>query len=284
MGHRYSSGADMTEEGAAGYTVRQRRADASILPAADHPETSQHTPLESRAMGKAEFRLTADGKAAVGSILYKGMLVEFLIDSADLEQVRQHKWHFTSGSYIATSSAAGGGATAGGEATASPKKRETYLHNFLMKPSEQQTVYHISKNGLDNRRANLRVVAKENPTAVATGPSKKRTTELPPLCGIRAEDIPKHVWYVQANGYHRDRFAIEFKTEKILWKSTSSKKVSLQEKLELAKTKLREFYAAHPHLDPKREEDAIATLTASFEAAVKESGPPPTPPGQHPAE
>jgi hypothetical protein len=69
---------------------------------------------------------------------------------------------------------------------------------------------------------------------------------------------------VQANGYHRDRFAIEFKTEGILWKSTSSKLVSLKDKLDQAQKKLDELYELYPHLDPKREEERIAALEKSF--------------------
>ena len=94
------------------------------------------------------------------------------------------------------------------------------------------------------------------------------------MCGIKPEEIPKHVWYVQANGYHRDRFAIEFKTEGILWKSTSSKEVSLQEKLEQAVAKLKELYELYPYLDPKREEEEIAALAQSFQTILlTQSGP-----------
>jgi hypothetical protein len=142
------------------------------------------------------------------------------------------------------------------------KKRELYLHSFLMNPRPHETVQHISKNGLDNRRANLRLV--DDSVATAGHAKKKRNVELPLLCGIKPEQIPKHIWYVQANGYHRDRFAIEFKTEGILWKSTSSKDVSLKEKLEQATLKLAELYELYPHLDPKREEEEIAALDKSF--------------------
>jgi hypothetical protein len=98
---------------------------------------------------------------------------------------------------------------------------------------------------------------------------KRRNVELPPLCGIRPEEIPKHIWYVQANGYHRDRFAIEFKTEGILWKSTSSKDVSLKEKLDAAKAHLEILYEAFPHLDPKKEEVVARILEDSFQKILK---------------
>jgi hypothetical protein len=203
-------------------------------------------------MGKVSFKTV--GEATIGSILFKGMLVEFVFDTTDLPAVGEHKWHLASGTYIATSVKV--------DVSGTPVKRELYLHTFLLKPGPAETVQHISKNGLDNRRKNLRVVS--NSDAVAGHAKKKRNVELPPLCGIKSEDIPKHIWYVQANGYHRDRFAIEFKTEGILWKSTSSKLVSLQEKLGQAKAKLEDLYKVYPHLDPKLEEELIAGLNSSY--------------------
>ena len=207
-------------------------------------------------MGKVQYRTI--GTSAVGSILFKGMLTEFVFDAADLPAVREHKWHFASGSYIATSVKV--------DISGVEKKRELYLHSLLMKPGPTQAVQHISKNGLDNRRQNLRLV--EDSVAAIGHAKKKRNVELPALCGIRPEEIPKHIWYVQANGYHRDRFAIEFKTEGILWKSTSSKEVSLKEKLEQATKKLAELYELYPHLDPKREEELVAGLDKRFKEVL----------------
>lgn len=188
---------------------------------------------------------------SIGSILYKENLVEFVIDRADLSAVSQYAWHFV-GNGLAT--------TVVGE-----KKRELYMHALILGPGAAQVVQHISGNGLDNRRANLRLIDKGD---AALNRVKKRNVELPALCGIRPEEIPTHAWYVQANGYHRDRFAIEFKTEGILWKSTSSKSVSLQEKLDAAKAKLAELYVAYPHLDPAIKDAAAAALKESFEAIV----------------
>lgn len=215
-------------------------------------------------MGRAQY--TVAGDIAICSILFKGNLVEFLIDAADLERVRPHKWHLSNGTYIATSVRH----TATDSSGTALKREELYLHTFLANPPPGHVVMHLTKNGLDNRRANLRVVPAAT-AATLQSTSKKRTTELPALCGITPADIPKHVWYVQANGYHRDRFAIEIKTEGILWKSTSSKKISLQEKLQQTKDKLQQIYTAHPHLDPAKEEALIHTLTTSFEATLAQS-------------
>ena len=188
---------------------------------------------------------------SVGSILYKDNLVEFVIDQTDLSAVSQYAWHFV-GNGLAT--------TVVGE-----KKRELYMHALIMGCGPTHVVQHISGNGLDNRRANLRIVDKAD---AALNRVKKRNVELPALCGVKLEDIPTHVWYVQANGYHRDRFAIEFKTEGILWKSTSSKSVSLQEKLEAARAKLAELYIQYPHLDPATHEAAAIGLKESFDGIL----------------
>lgn len=223
-------------------------------------------------MGKAQFRVV--GPVAIGSILFKGMLVEFLIDAADLERVRPLRWHFTANGYIATSvkpppAAAQQPQDLSGSTLqpAQPKKRELYLQNFLLPPGPNQAVSLLTKNGLDCRRRNLRLVAAS--ATSSTQVSKKRSIELPLTCGVAPEEIPKHIWYVQANGYHRDRFAIEFKSEGILWKSSSSKHLTLRDKLQQAKGKLEEFYQKYPHLDPKKEEDLIEELKTSFEALFK---------------
>jgi hypothetical protein len=52
-------------------------------------------------MGKVEYRVKGD--SAIGTLLFKGMCVEFVIDAADLSGVKAHKWHYASNAYIATS-------------------------------------------------------------------------------------------------------------------------------------------------------------------------------------
>ena len=210
-------------------------------------------------MGKAQYRIVGD--VAVGTILFKGLGIEFTVDLVDLSGVQAHRWHYASNAYIATS------VTVTVDISGVPvaKKRELYLHNFLMQPRPQEAVQHVSKNGLDNRRSNLRLV---DLGTLNNQTKKRRNVELPPMCGIKAEDIPRHIWYVQANGYHRDRFAIEFKTEGILWKSTSSKEVSLKEKLENAMDRLKELYEIYPQLDPKREEEEAKALEESFRLLI----------------
>ena len=77
---------------------------------------------------------------------------------------------------------------------------------------------------------------------------------MPADSGISAEEIPKHVWYIKANGHHGDRFGIDLKTENIKWKTTSAKNVSLRDKLHSAKEKLREYYTLYSYLNPENYE------------------------------
>lgn len=207
-------------------------------------------------MGRVEYTpIDASGSTYVGSLLYKGNLVEFIIDGTDLSGVKQCSWHYTPNGFVATALLN----------PATQKKQEVYMHNFLAKPAAGEVVQHRNGEGLDNRRANLRLV---DEVEAATKSSKQRHVELPAQSGLTLDDIPKHIWYVQPNGYHRDRFAIELKREGILWKTTSSKKVSLKEKLAAAKEKLEEIYKVYPYLDPAREDALAKELKASFDAIL----------------
>jgi hypothetical protein len=51
-------------------------------------------------MGKVDYRTVET--SVIGSLLYKGMCVEFVIDAADLSGVQAYKWHY-SNNYISTS-------------------------------------------------------------------------------------------------------------------------------------------------------------------------------------
>jgi hypothetical protein len=198
----------------------------------------------------------------VGTLPFNGSDIQFVFDKEDYELVSQRAWHFTSGHYVSSSFACGDG-----------KRRELYLHNLVMGvdlfpgKGAKQSVDHINRNGLDNRKENLRIVSQSQQNI--NQPKKKRLVTLPEGCGIQSDEIPKHIWYVAAQGHHGDRFAIELKTEGILWKTTSFKAVSLRQKLEQAKLKLAELYQQYPHLNPSYEDFKIKELNESFTSIIK---------------
>jgi hypothetical protein len=173
-----------------------------------------------------------------GTLYHNGDPLKFILDKEDETKVKSRHWYaITGGKYV------------GVHITINNSKKILYLHNFIMNRFDfpgkgaKESVDHINRNGLDNRKCNLRIITQ----AIQNTNQKKREryAELPD--GIT--DLPKHIWYVKANGHHGDRFCIELKTEKIRWKTTSSKKVSIQDKLEQAKAKLEELYKDYPYLN-----------------------------------
>ncbi len=193
----------------------------------------------------------------VGTLQFNNSEIKFVFDKEDYDIISERAWHFASGKYISSAYYCGDG-----------KRRELYLHNLVMGRLEfngkgqKESVDHINRNGLDNRKENLRLVTQSQQNINQI--KKKRNVILPEGCEIKSEDIPKHIWYMRAQGQHGDRFAIEFKTEGVCWKTTSSKAVSIQDKLEQAKVKLEELYAHYPHLNPNYEDNTIKELNESF--------------------
>jgi hypothetical protein len=194
----------------------------------------------------------------VGTISHNGSPIQFVFDRDDLEKVEKRAWHLSSGKYIGSTFYLDGGV-----------KLELYLHNLVMNrmafngKGPKQSVDHINRNGLDNRKENLRIVSQSQQNI--NQPKKKRAVILPENCGIQPDEIPKHIWYVRAQGQHGDRFAIEFKTEGVCWKTTSSKAVSIKDKLEQAKVKLAELYESYPYLNPAYEVQKQKKLEDSFQ-------------------
>lgn len=203
-----------------------------------------------------------DKQYVVGKIQHNGSDIEFIFDREDFENVEKRPWHLSSGKYIGSTFYLNGGV-----------KLELYLHNLVMNriafngKGARESIDHINRNGLDNRKENLRLITQSQQNI--NQPKKRRVVVLPENCGIDPDSIPKHIWYIRPQGQHGDRFAIEFKTEDICWKGTSSKGVSLKEKLEQAKTKLQEFYQQYPYLNPEHEAEKIKELNDSFCAILK---------------
>lgn len=66
------------------------------------------------------------------------------VDAADAELVSEKRWHICRG--VGTD-----------YAITRINGRRTYLHRLLLNPAPRQDVDHRNRNGLDNRRANLRL-------------------------------------------------------------------------------------------------------------------------------
>jgi hypothetical protein len=128
---------------------------------------------------------------------------------------------------------------------------------------QTESVDHINRIGVDNRKENLRVVSQTEQNINQHRRGRPRVV-LPDDSGLTPEEIPKHIWYVKAHGKHGDRFAIEFKSEGLVWRTTSSKVVPLREKLESAKQKLQEYYTLYPHLNPSYINNEVKELTESY--------------------
>ncbi len=196
----------------------------------------------------------------VATILHNNQEVKFVFDKDDYDVVSKYYWHIQSNNYVATCIYIDG------------NRKILYLHNLVMGKltfngkGQAETIDHINRIGLDNRKENLRLVTQSQQNMNQS--RKERSAELPE--GITHDDIPKHVWYVKPNGGHGDRFAIEFKGENISWKSTSSKKKTIQEKLEETKQKLKELYEQYPHLDPDNPiiKQQIESLTNSYNIII----------------
>lgn len=169
-----------------------------------------------------------------------------LIDTENFDKVKDHTWHYTANSYLSYTHRFDG------------NHKAVYLHNIVMEQLEhpgkgaKESVDHINRNGLDNRKENLRIISQSAQNI--NQKQKERRIELPANSGVNVDEIPKHAWYIKANGSHGDRFGIDLKTENIKWKSTSAKNVSLQDKLKATKEQLQIYYQQFPYLNPNNED------------------------------
>jgi hypothetical protein len=203
-----------------------------------------------------------DKEYTIMKIKHNDIYVKTLIDTEDFIKVKDYSWHYIANAYISHT------------ATHDGKRKELYLHNMVMGrigfpgKGSKESIDHINRNGLDNRKENLRLVTQSSQNL--NQKQKERRIELPEDSEIKVDNIPKHIWYIKANGSHGDRFGIDLKTEKIKWKSTSSKNVSLQDKLKSAKEQLQLYYQQFSYLNPQDENKnkEIEILSKSYEEIV----------------
>lgn len=129
------------------------------------------------------------------------------------------------------------------------KIREITLHDVVIKISDglikSDSVLHINKLGVDNRRENL-MYDTDDKIITKNIKKKARTICLPKECGILPNDIPSYIWYLKEDSTHGDRFVIN--VSDIVWKSTGSKKVSLKYKFEETKKYMRYLKNTRPDI------------------------------------
>lgn len=195
-------------------------------------------------------------------IKFNDGFIKGIIDKEEFIKVKDYSWHYVANRYISHGLQIDG------------TKKELYLHNMVMGrigfpgKGSKESVDHINRNGLDNRKENLRLITQSEQNL--NQKQKERRVELPEGIGITVEDLPKHVWYIKANGSHGDRFGIDLKTENIKWKTTSAKNVSIKDKLKSAKEQLQVYYKQYPYLNPLCEDKnkEIDDLMKSYEEIV----------------
>lgn len=170
------------------------------------------------------------------TVQFKNNPLLFFIDKEDLEKVKTRNWHaVTDGKYI------------GANIRIEGVIKTLYLHNFVMNKLDfpgkgaTQTIDHINRNGLDNRKANLRLVTQ---TQQNLNQKVKERKEFSPEIG----KLPKHVYYVKARGNHGDGFCVEFKKDgkKIYNPYLRSKVMTIEQKLEKIKELLEKGYEMYP--------------------------------------
>jgi hypothetical protein len=210
------------------------------------------------------YHVEQNGKAyTVMKIQFHEGYIYSVIDREDFDKVKDYPWHYTSNAYVSRTIRVDG------------SYKALYVHNLVMGrldhtgKGSKESIDHINRNGLDNRKENLRLITQTEQNL--NQGRKGRTIVLPADSGIHPESIPKHIWYIKANGHHGDRFGIDLKTENLKWKTTSAKNVSLQDKLESAKTKLEELYGLYPYLNPDStvKSKEIEDLTESYNKIIK---------------
>lgn len=76
---------------------------------------------------------------------------EVVVDAIDYEKISKKTWHFKK---------AGNGIKLYA-ATSVWKNKTIYMHRFILDCPPDKEVDHLNGNGLDNRRANLEIVSKQ---------------------------------------------------------------------------------------------------------------------------
>ena len=193
-----------------------------------------------------------------------GVPTQFLIDAEDRGRVEERSWHLAvGGSYVASTYRLETG-----------EQKSMYLHNFVMNKltfdgkGAPETFDHISGDGLDNRKINLRSTT-QSLQNLNTRNRVRTTTHVPE--GIALTDIPRGIWYCPAQGAHSDRFVVELKgipdVGDIVRKGTSRRTLTTREKLDHAISIKEALVHEYPILaELARDSERADTLRKECEA------------------
>lgn len=158
---------------------------------------------------------------------------------------------------------------------------DTYLHNVVMDKAvgggkgQKYTVDHKNRITNDNRKANLHIISQSEQNENQA--QRERKIEMPKGCGVKAEDIPKCVWFDQNK--NRQRFVIELKKNGVSVienKETGNKHISIKAKLERVKQCLIDLKDKEPDLMKNKnivENYSVESITLmkEFNAIIKAS-------------
>jgi len=152
-------------------------------------------------------------------------------------------WHFEKVGYIMTKNY--------------PNKINTgvYLHQVICKKHNEkkyvtQSVDHVNRNKLDNRKENLRFATQSLQNS-NRDKCKRKVNARPLPDGLTQDDLPKYVvYYKEKYGPDKNKTREWFNIEKHpkqegrkRWSTSKSMEVSIRNKLNLAKEKLKELGA-----------------------------------------
>ena len=129
------------------------------------------------------------------------------------------------------------------------KDKRIYLHNFVMNfiPDKENSVDHINRIGLDNRKDNLRMatVTEQNNNMKKT--NRKKSLEEMKKHGIDIARVPRFITLVKESEHKGDYFAIQI-NHKSLYESSSLADLSLRFKFEQTKRIMRSLMESEPEL------------------------------------
>lgn len=167
----------------------------------------------------------------------------FVVDANDLEKIlkNNHSWYQIN-KYV------------GYVKIVNNKPDYQYIHNLIMNNVKSRLkdgkykISHINDHGHDNRKCNLKLMSQNYINE--SKPRNKSENKLPKTSVIKNSDIPKCVHYSKPQSGHGEMFIIELikHGKKYVWKSSSSKNISLKDKLIEIKKKLLDISKQYPWL------------------------------------